>query len=139
MEPNKEAMQLWANALRSGEYAQGNGVLARADHDGVVRYCCLGVLCEVAISAGLDIQVKNTGGTRFFDDAELMPPESVNDWAGFATDSDYQVPIPDGFDPEEGSVFENFEGQSAVELAALNDAHAYTFDQIAEQIENNYL
>jgi hypothetical protein len=34
----------WVNALRSGEYQQGKGVLHNPDTN---TYCCLGVLCEV--------------------------------------------------------------------------------------------
>lgn len=38
--------RLWADALRSGKYDQGQGVLkSRIDS----RYCCLGVLCEIAV------------------------------------------------------------------------------------------
>ena len=37
---DKELKQKWVAALRSGEYAQGNGALK--DESG--RYCCLGVL-----------------------------------------------------------------------------------------------
>lgn len=41
----------WIAALRSGEYAQGIGTL-RAIRDGVDRFCCLGVMCDVAQKAG---------------------------------------------------------------------------------------
>lgn len=40
---NKTLKNKWIKALRSGKYEQGKGNL---NHDG--RYCCLGVLCEVA-------------------------------------------------------------------------------------------
>ena len=33
----------WIDALRSGKYKQGRGQLVKGD-----RYCCLGVLCDVA-------------------------------------------------------------------------------------------
>lgn len=51
-----DILDLWADALESGEYKQGTGSLAYAvdllDDDGErigseVHYCCLGVLCEV--------------------------------------------------------------------------------------------
>ena len=37
----------WLAALRSGEYKQGRGVLRRRRR-GVDRYCCLGVLADLA-------------------------------------------------------------------------------------------
>lgn len=40
---NKELKQQWIEALRSGKYKQGKGVLRTfSDH-----FCCLGVLCDV--------------------------------------------------------------------------------------------
>lgn len=40
---DKELAVKWIEALRSGKYKQGR---SRLKHSG--RYCCLGVLCEVA-------------------------------------------------------------------------------------------
>lgn len=42
----------WVAALRSGKYVQGRGALRHQGHDGVDTYCCLGVLCDVAIPNG---------------------------------------------------------------------------------------
>jgi hypothetical protein len=36
----------WIAALRSGEYKQGEGFLHTADTE---EFCCLGVLCDIAI------------------------------------------------------------------------------------------
>lgn len=38
----------WVAALRSGEYAQGFGALNKNG-----KYCCLGVLCELAVKEGI--------------------------------------------------------------------------------------
>lgn len=38
----------WIEALRSGKYEQGNRFLQSVDH----KFCCLGVLCEVAGMVG---------------------------------------------------------------------------------------
>lgn len=43
----------WVEALRSGEYKQGKGALKGQDHCGTMRYCCLGVLAEVAGMRGI--------------------------------------------------------------------------------------
>ncbi len=60
---NKELKQKWIDALRSGDYEQGKGLLCRITPDGA-KYCCLGVLCEV--ENGEDIWELETGhGTTF--------------------------------------------------------------------------
>lgn len=38
-----EEKRLWVEALRSGEYKQGNGSLTSFDEDGSRTFCCLGV------------------------------------------------------------------------------------------------
>lgn len=40
----------WIKALRSGKYKQGQGRLRQPTPDGD-EYCCLGVLCELAVKA----------------------------------------------------------------------------------------
>lgn len=42
----KQVIIKWLEALRSGEYVQGKGALKA--HDNKDRYCCMGVLCDVA-------------------------------------------------------------------------------------------
>src|SRR3990167_5958720 len=37
----------WLQALRSRDYKQGEGALAKIDTDGKIKNCCLGVLCDV--------------------------------------------------------------------------------------------
>src|SRR5688572_30653463 len=39
----KEMKEKWLQALRSGEYTQGSGLLRTADD----KFCCLGVLCDL--------------------------------------------------------------------------------------------
>lgn len=43
-----ELKQKWIEALRSGQYRQGKGVL----RDSADRFCCLGVLCDVVNKSG---------------------------------------------------------------------------------------
>lgn len=75
----------WVEALRSGEYSQGYGELAI---DG--RYCCLGVLCEIAVQDGI-VTKENIGSTDFvryrstsnrLDSGRSILPEAVKEWAG---------------------------------------------------------
>lgn len=44
----------WLAALRSGKYRQGQSALAQRDSSKHVRYCCLGVLCEITPEAVRD-------------------------------------------------------------------------------------
>lgn len=85
MQPNKDQLRLWADALDSGEFEQGRFVL----HSTVANtYCCLGVACRVAIQNGLMISESRTPetGLVMFDGHSGMLPESVRDWYGIAGD-----------------------------------------------------
>jgi hypothetical protein len=44
---NKQLKAAWIDALRSGEYEQGDGQLQKGN-----RFCCLGVLCLAAEKIG---------------------------------------------------------------------------------------
>lgn len=48
---NKRIKKLWVAALRSGKYKQGTGQLRRGRID--PRYCCLGVLENLAVKANV--------------------------------------------------------------------------------------
>lgn len=76
----------WVEALRSGKYVQTKGRLAD-DHG----YCCLGVLCELAIEDGLPVIKSISGdyGCFFYDDAMDVLPKSVAKWAGVNIASNY--------------------------------------------------
>jgi len=43
---DESVKQEWVEALRSGEYKQATGALRKWANDGV-KYCCLGVLCDI--------------------------------------------------------------------------------------------
>lgn len=44
---NKEAIKLWVKALRSGRYRQATDTLRYVDSSKNMRYCCLGVACNL--------------------------------------------------------------------------------------------
>ena len=72
----------WTSVLRSGEFEQGKDVLARNG-----RYCCLGVLCELAHRAGV-LEKKSSAdstGVVYYDGERYALPESVMLWAGLST------------------------------------------------------
>jgi hypothetical protein len=70
----------WTAALRSGEYQQGKQALKTADG----TYCCLGVLCELAVKAGVIEPAKQFKADYAFEynSAVSFPPAEVCEWAG---------------------------------------------------------
>lgn len=44
---NKQVMELWVKALRSGKYRKGRNRLCAISKNGNKKWCCLGVLCEL--------------------------------------------------------------------------------------------
>ena len=113
----------WISGLRSGEYVQGKGALSR---DG--RLCCLGVLCEQAVKAGVISKLAVNNSVYYGDSQEgSVLPDSVREWAGMPDTGIYSnnphVTLDDG-------------GNAS--LAELNDGERYgehTFRQIADLID----
>lgn len=72
-----DVKRLWIEALRSGRYPQGRSFLNR---DG--RFCCLGVLCELAVEAG--VVERNQGASVSYGtfNQGTLPPDVVLAWAG---------------------------------------------------------
>lgn len=122
---NKDKIRLWVDALRSGQYKQTDGGLRRTVND-EKRYCCLGVACDVAIKDGLDLKVREFGGSLYDEfgedeDGGHLPIE-VQQWLGVTTASPKVV----------------FSGEVR-ELAVLNDDFKLDFNEIADLIEAEFL
>lgn len=67
-------------ALRSGEYKQTMGRLARKRKDNKIGYCCLGVACKVAgLTENLSL---NEDHLNFLGETGILPV-SVRDYFGF--------------------------------------------------------
>ncbi len=49
-----EVYRLWIKELRSGNYLQGEGSLKQTRYTEKDRFCCLGVLCDLAVKDGGD-------------------------------------------------------------------------------------
>jgi len=76
-----EIVKAWVAALLSGEYKQGKFYLRHED-----KYCCLGVLCELAVKAGVIVPGKPSLGsadkvTVYVGETKTLPRE-VAWWAG---------------------------------------------------------
>lgn len=117
--------KLWVNALRSGEYKQCKRVLSNK-----TEYCCLGVLCEVAIKNGLEVKKVIGDHEIEYDEEHGSLPQSVAEWAGLKSrtgglkkDAEYCETI----------------GRNMDSLANLNDYGNRNFEQIADIIEENNL
>lgn len=109
----KEVADIWVASLRSGKYIQGKGKL---NCDG--KFCCLGVLCELALEQGATVRkyMYDEYTPISYDDTETFPPLSVTNWAGL--NNRYG----------EGKDFS---------LADLNDKGT-SFNEIADIIEKKY-
>jgi hypothetical protein len=83
MTMNHEVRDRWVAALRSGEYVQGTGKLARVVVDEDVReHCCLGVLCDLAVRARVVVDVRVRDDVVLYDGQLNYLPASVQEWAG---------------------------------------------------------
>ena len=113
---------LWTNALESGEYIQGAGQLCI---DG--KYCCLGVLCDLAVKAGVinpgtDVTLSDGIAKQYGLKAETgFLPDEVKDWAGIEYSDPYVAP-----DGKSGHTNQTF--------SMLNDSHV-PFTEIAKKIK----
>ncbi len=107
---NQELKSKWLEALRSGRYDQGTGSLrVKLPDDGIDRYCCLGVLCDITNSSLWDKRIGP--GRMTFEGSFNYLPQWVRDHAGVSD-----------------AVQAN--------LSKMNDG-GQTFEQIADYIEDN--
>jgi hypothetical protein len=117
----KAVMRQWVTALRSGQFKQSAGWLESEN-----GYCCLGVLCNLAIAQGVcDYEIEyNKDHFKMisrFDGHSADLPLSVVYWAG--------VESP------KGDFYDNSNKKES--LSALNDSEV-SFAYIADIIEQNY-
>ena len=81
MKMDQRIKGLWLTALRSGDYEQARGYLHLAPKGGKDSFCCLGVLCEVAIADGVDLEKVNHEGITWYDGCFGGLPLAVRRWA----------------------------------------------------------
>ena len=131
---NKENMQKWIKALRSGRYTQANGALRKpgAREIGPIpseyttkfndyAYCCLGVACELFCEENIYYD-----STDIWYDNSLLP-EDVQEWLGivnsdpYLTDKDYEPEV------------------RTKSASSWNDDIKADFNKIADLIEDTFL
>lgn len=109
---DEDTKKKWVAALRSGKYEQGRGLLRNKED----RYCCLGVLCDVIDPTKWSPD--STGFTHGYEESDVALPSDVVKVAGL-TSNDPEIAVEYG----------------VTSLITLNDAHHWTFEQIADIIE----
>jgi hypothetical protein len=120
MKLKPEIKQLWVDALRSGKYQQGEGVLKSLDH----KFCCLGVLCDLK---GDEWEHEPNLDSEFnYESDTMFPPASVTEWA---------VEEYEGVNVLESPCVRIKGHENLQALSEINDYHKYTFEQIADLIE----
>ncbi len=121
----RKELTAWTDALRSGEYLQGTRSLLKYNREeGDLRYCCLGVLCEVmGLESGQskEVQVAYCFGT---DKDVAFLPESLRDKSGL-TGLGYFSPMNMPY----------LKGNHS--LACAND-HGVSFAEIADHLDKYY-
>jgi hypothetical protein len=125
---NKRVKDLWVAALRSGEYEQGIGYLKLNSK----AFCCLGVLCEVAVKEGVTVTktlIDKTQGqshprlTYVYgkNETEASLPSEVYEWAECEHNPTVRF---------------NNNSNLTTPLWKLNDINRLSFNEIANLIEH---
>ena len=107
-----EIAEKWIKALRSGDYIQGKDKLKNN-----IFFCCLGVLCEIAVKEGI-IEPSIDGIDEYGGRSSYPPFEVYSSWAGMNN--------------KYGNI--NCIG---ISLPVLNDSGNMSFEQIADIVEAN--
>ena len=113
IEEQKQHRKDWVEALRSGKYEQGSGLLREGNY-----YCCIGVACEVA---KIPFTKSSKDLYRYGEEENTdMAPDEAQEYYGLAS--------------EDGSLtLENTERYTS--LTILNDQERWSFEDIADLIE----
>lgn len=137
---NPEVKAKWLPALRSGDYRQTTSIL----NNGRGEFCCLGVLCEIAVADGVvESQATSEGCVEYFyssaDVERSVLPNRVLEWANLAGNNPLVTfplsEVPEEFHPELQSNWTvDSAGNANITLAGLNDS-GIPFSVIADLIE----
>lgn len=125
----------WVAALRSGKYRKARNRLHNRFKDAYTgeyqdSYCALGVLCDIAVQEGVQVNVINptTTGYKIFDGTSTTLPESIREWAGLNGYTDPSVMVVhDPKRPEDSAQKRS--------ITALNDVDNMSFQDMAKFIE----
>lgn len=111
----RKPIQMWVDALRSGEYKQGKGVLHAKTKRGD-RFCCLGVACDLyqkhgpgdlIVTERISHDLSKDYVNYKYDDQTGHLPEKVKEWLG--VDSSFQYEL---IDMNDGTYHEQCKGKA---------------------------
>lgn len=136
---NPEVKVLWLAALRGGSYKQAAGHLrkTRGPVDNAEGFCCLGVLCDIAVQQGVIPEpTKNAQGVHSYG----KPCTCYNAYDHGEVECDATASA--GILPSEVGVWAGIynggqRGLHRPSLVVLND-RGTTFEEIADIIEAEY-
>lgn len=127
--------------LRSGQYKQGRSALRLRGVNGYPdTYCCLGVLCEMAVENGAatrspadpDDSTYWYGYGEGGDTSNIYLPNGVVDWAGIVSDIEKESSMDDYYYEQKG-----YFGESKFDSLAVMNDDGKTFPEIADWMEAN--
>ena len=110
----------WLEALRSGEFKQGERSL-KANGE----YCCLGVACEV-LKDELRLVVHEEIGVTTFNDSDLILPPEVTQALELDSEGRFKERV-------------EYKGYREPSLTVLNDSRGASFLELADIIEQAFL
>jgi hypothetical protein len=163
----EQILRDWVKALRSGDFDQTEGALREQDSvDGPPKFCCLGVLCEVAAAKELfpavtveqvpfDVERPQDGtylAVNYQGESALLPPDLSILVFGQSEPPELEFTLTDA---ERNDLFGEYvakdDGTEVYEapdtapwtsrssFVELNDSYGRSFDEIATVIEENFL
>lgn len=115
---NQEIKEKWVDALRSGNYKQGKSKLRNADN----TFCCLGVLCDVVNPKPW--QQYSDNSWSYQSNVEILPSDLYLA-AGITCTGDLKKLVHVG-------------STTYLTLAQMNDSGNFSFQQIADIIEEQF-
>lgn len=130
---NKKNMRLVVAALRSGKYPQGRGMLKQVTPDGTALvYCCMGVMCEVAMEHGVAIEtalvpINDAVSKVTFNGSTAYLRGNVLNWLGVGDNGETDRDLIVGKD-----------GNETISAALANDELKWDFERIAASMEEYY-
>lgn len=128
LEMNPEIRDRWVAALRSGNYAQGRGHLKED-----AGYCCLGVLCELAVADGIIGAAEKYEMWWEYGHSANYPPETVRVWAGLRSNDPVVRDNAAGISYELSKF--NDGNEEIADIDGESCVSPHSFDQIADLIE----
>ena len=118
----KARIRKLVDTLRTTNKRQGRGYLRQRGNK-TVKFCCLGIACEVAIAEGVEISRNTRYSVSTYSGGAYSLPSEVRNFFGF-----------EHSDPR--LLDENGNEDTA---SGLNDDEKYNFKRIADAFERTYL